>query len=156
MRISLKTWEDVLQGNLWIELIQTETTSPTIADGRLSQSKREIQGESVTLGFTEFLGIRERIIGRSEWLKTANTSYAQQEKTFSMLAVFSNHSLRKEAVMFDAYEKQRKEKLREWFEFCDSLEDRLAQAKERLGEKWLFHPSNKVQRRAQPYGERTK
>lgn len=58
--------------------------------------------------------------------------------------------------MFDAYEKQRKEKLKEWFEFCDSLEDRLAQAKEKLGDKYLLAPCNHVQRRSTPYGERAK
>lgn len=54
--------------------------------------------------------------------------------------------------MFDAYEQQRKARLREWAAWVDSLEDRLAQAKERLGDKWLFHPRNKVQRRIVPYG----
>jgi len=54
--------------------------------------------------------------------------------------------------MFDANEQQRKEMLRQWGEYVDSIEDRLAEAKERLGEKWLLHPSNRVQRRQTPYG----
>lgn len=54
--------------------------------------------------------------------------------------------------MFDAYEQQREARLREWAAWVDGIEDRLAQAKERLGDKWLFHPSNKVQRRTVPYG----
>lgn len=54
--------------------------------------------------------------------------------------------------MYDAYKQQRKARLREWAAWVDSIEDRLAQAKERLGEKWLFHPSNKVQRLSKPYG----
>lgn len=54
--------------------------------------------------------------------------------------------------MLDYAEASRKAKLREWAAWVDSIEDRLAQAKERLGEKWLFHPSNKVQRRSVPYG----
>lgn len=43
--------------------------------------------------------------------------------------------------MVDAYEQQRKAKLREWSEWVDSIEDRLAQAKERLGDKWLLSPN---------------
>lgn len=54
--------------------------------------------------------------------------------------------------MFDAFEYQRKEALRQWAEYVDSIEDRLAQAKERLGDRYLLHPSNQVQRRQTPYG----
>ena len=54
--------------------------------------------------------------------------------------------------MFDAYEQQRKARLKEWAAWVDSIEDRLAQAKERLGERYLLHPSNQVQRLAKPYG----
>lgn len=54
--------------------------------------------------------------------------------------------------MFDLYTAQRQARLREWAEYVDSLEDRLAQAKERLGERWLLHPANRVQRLAKPYG----
>ena len=54
--------------------------------------------------------------------------------------------------MFDHAEAARKAKLREWAEFVDSIEDRLAEAKERLGERWLLHPSNQVQRLSKPYG----
>lgn len=54
--------------------------------------------------------------------------------------------------MSDYAEAARKAKLREWAEYVDGIEDRLAQAKERLGDKWLFHPSNKVQRLSKPYG----
>lgn len=54
--------------------------------------------------------------------------------------------------MNDMYTAQRQAKLKEWAEFVDSIEDRLAQAKERLGERWLLHPSNQVQRLAKPYG----
>ncbi len=54
--------------------------------------------------------------------------------------------------MLDLYTAQRQARLKEWAEYVDSIEDRLAQAKERLGDKWLFHPSNKVQRLSKPYG----
>ncbi|TCK87323.1 hypothetical protein [Paraburkholderia sp. BL9I2N2] len=54
--------------------------------------------------------------------------------------------------MFDAYEQQRKEKLREWSEYVDSIEDRIAQAKEQLGDRYLLAPANRVQRRVTPYG----
>lgn len=54
--------------------------------------------------------------------------------------------------MFDAFEQQRKEKLREWADYVDSHEDRLAQAKEQLGDRYLLAPANRVQRRATPYG----
>lgn len=54
--------------------------------------------------------------------------------------------------MVDAYEQQRKAKLKEWAAFVDSIEDRLAQAKEQLGERWLLHPANQVQKLARPYG----
>lgn len=54
--------------------------------------------------------------------------------------------------MFDAYTEQRQKMLREWAEYVDSLEDRIARAKEQLGERYLLHPANRVQRRRQPYG----
>lgn len=54
--------------------------------------------------------------------------------------------------MNDANEQQRKESLRQMAEYADSLEDRLAEAKERLGERYLLHPANRVQRRQTPYG----
>jgi hypothetical protein len=54
--------------------------------------------------------------------------------------------------MLDLYTAQRQARLKEWAEYVDSLEDRLAQAKERLGERWLLHPANRVQKRATPYG----
>jgi hypothetical protein len=54
--------------------------------------------------------------------------------------------------MFDANEEQRKQKLREWADFVDSIEDRIAQSKEQLGERYLLHPSNQVKRLTKPYG----
>lgn len=54
--------------------------------------------------------------------------------------------------MFDAYEKQRKEQLRQWSEYVDSIEDRLARAKEQLGDRYLLAAANRVQRRSKPYG----
>jgi hypothetical protein len=54
--------------------------------------------------------------------------------------------------MFDAYETQRKEQLRQWAEYVDSVEDRLARAKEQLGDRYLLAPANRVQRRLTPYG----
>jgi hypothetical protein len=54
--------------------------------------------------------------------------------------------------MFDAYETQRKEQLRQWAEYVDSVEDRLARAKEQLGDRYLLAPANRVQRRITPYG----
>lgn len=54
--------------------------------------------------------------------------------------------------MFDAYTEQRQKMLREWAEYVDSIEDRIACAKEALGERYLMHPANRVQRRAKPYG----
>jgi hypothetical protein len=54
--------------------------------------------------------------------------------------------------MVDYAETARKAKLREWAAWVDGIEDRLAQAKERLGDKWLFHPANRIQRREVPYG----
>lgn len=58
--------------------------------------------------------------------------------------------------MVDYAEKARKAKLREWAAFVDSIEDRLAAAKEKLGDKYLLAPCNHVQRRSTPYGERAK
>lgn len=55
-------------------------------------------------------------------------------------------------IMTDYNEQQRKEMLRQWGEYVDSIEDRLAEAKERLEEKYLLHPANRVQRRQTPYG----
>ena len=52
----------------------------------------------------------------------------------------------------DVNEAQRKAALKQWAEYVDSVEDRIAAAKERLGELYLLHPSNRVQRRAKPYG----
>ncbi|MCP3709760.1 hypothetical protein M3I54_22715 [Paraburkholderia sp. CNPSo 3274] len=54
--------------------------------------------------------------------------------------------------MFDAFTEQRQQKLREWSDYVDSREERLERAKEALGENYLLHPSNRVQRRAVPYG----
>lgn len=54
--------------------------------------------------------------------------------------------------MFDAYTEQRKAKLREWAAWVDSHEERIERAKEALGDKWLLHPNNRVQRRQFPYG----
>jgi hypothetical protein len=44
--------------------------------------------------------------------------------------------------MFDVYERERKEKLKEWAEWIDTHEERLERAKERLGERWVLHPAN--------------
>jgi hypothetical protein len=57
-----------------------------------------------------------------------------------------------EAEMRDEFEQQRKAMLREWADYVDSVEERIERAKERLGERYLLHPSNHVQRRRQPYG----
>lgn len=54
--------------------------------------------------------------------------------------------------MFDHAEAARKQALKDWSEYVDGIEDRLAQAKERLGDKWLLHPNNRVQKRQFPYG----
>ena len=54
--------------------------------------------------------------------------------------------------MHDFHEQQRKAALKQWAEYVDSLEDRLAQAKEQLGDRYLLAPANRVQRRAVPYG----
>lgn len=54
--------------------------------------------------------------------------------------------------MKDFNEEQRKAWLKERAEFVDSVEDRLAQAKEQLGDRYLLAPSNRVVRRARPYG----
>lgn len=58
--------------------------------------------------------------------------------------------------MIDAFTEQRKEMLRQWGEYVDSIDERRERAKEALGEKYLLHPANRVQRRALPYGERAK
>jgi hypothetical protein len=55
-------------------------------------------------------------------------------------------------MLNDHFETQRKKLIREWAEYVDSHEDRLAQAKEQLGDKYLLAPCNRVQRRATPYG----
>ncbi|MFD1558315.1 hypothetical protein ACFSHT_22240 [Paraburkholderia silviterrae] len=54
--------------------------------------------------------------------------------------------------MFDAAEVQRKQTLREWAEYVDSVEERIARAREQLGDRYLLHPSNRVVRRVRPYG----
>jgi len=54
--------------------------------------------------------------------------------------------------MFDAYTEQRQKMLRDWAEYVDSIEERTERAKEQLGERYLLHPSNRVQRRVKPYG----
>lgn len=54
--------------------------------------------------------------------------------------------------MNDYYTAQRQAKLKEWAAWVDSIEDRLAQAKERLGDRYLLHPSNRIQKRTTPYG----
>ena len=58
--------------------------------------------------------------------------------------------------MFDHYTEQRKAMLKEWAEYVDSVEERLARAKEALGDRYLLAPCNRVQRRATPYGERAR
>jgi hypothetical protein len=54
--------------------------------------------------------------------------------------------------MIDMYEQQRKEMLRKLGEYVDSIDERRERAKEALGERYLLHPVNRVQRRAVPYG----
>jgi len=54
--------------------------------------------------------------------------------------------------MIDAFTEQRKEMLRQWGEYVDSIDERRERAKEALGTKWLLHPSNRIQRRTTPYG----
>ncbi|MET3232225.1 UNVERIFIED_ORG: hypothetical protein ABIC54_004430 [Burkholderia sp. 1263] len=54
--------------------------------------------------------------------------------------------------MRDEFEEQRKAMLKQYAEYVDSLEERRARAIEALGEKYLLHPANRVQRRAVPYG----
>lgn len=58
--------------------------------------------------------------------------------------------------MKDLYTTQRKVMLKEMAEYVDSHEERLERAKEALGDRYLLHPTNRVQRRATPYGERTR
>jgi hypothetical protein len=58
--------------------------------------------------------------------------------------------------MIDAFTEQRKEMLRQYAEYVDSIDERRERAKEALGEKYLLHPANRIQRRAVPYGERAK
>lgn len=63
--------------------------------------------------------------------------------------------------MRDAYEEQRKLALREMARLVDAVEfDPHTVARQeairQLGNKWLLHPSNRVKRRATPYGERSK
>lgn len=58
--------------------------------------------------------------------------------------------------MIDAYEIQRKAALAEWAEYVDSIEDRIARAKEALGDKYLLAPANRVQRLDKPRGSWTK
>lgn len=59
--------------------------------------------------------------------------------------------------MFDAFEIQRKEALREMAKLVDSVEfDPYKIAREEaiksLGSRYLLHPVNQVQRRVKPYG----
>lgn len=54
--------------------------------------------------------------------------------------------------MDDLYTEQRQAMLKEMAEYVDSHEERLERAKEQLGERYLLHPSNRVQRRVTPYG----
>lgn len=54
--------------------------------------------------------------------------------------------------MTDLHTEQRKAMLKEMAEYVDSHEERLERAKEALGERYLLHPSNRVQRLAKPYG----
>jgi len=54
--------------------------------------------------------------------------------------------------MIDAFTEQRKEMLRQYAEYVDSIDERRERAKEALGTKWLLHPSNRIQRRTTPYG----
>lgn len=54
--------------------------------------------------------------------------------------------------MVDVHEQQRKAELRQMFEYVDSIEDRLARAKEALGDRYLLAPENRVKRLAKPYG----
>lgn len=58
--------------------------------------------------------------------------------------------------MFDLYTEQRKAMLKKLYEYVDSHEERVARAKEALGDKYLLAPCNRVQKRATPYGERSK
>lgn len=44
-------------------------------------------------------------------------------------------------MLNDHFEQQRKAKLREWAEYVDSHEDRLARAKEQLGDRYLLSPN---------------
>jgi hypothetical protein len=55
-------------------------------------------------------------------------------------------------TMFDLYTEQRKAMLKKLYEYVDSHEERIARAKEALGDKYLLAPCNRVQRRATPYG----
>ena len=54
--------------------------------------------------------------------------------------------------MFDHHEQQRKAMLKRLYEFVDSHEERIERAKEALGDRYLLHPNNRVQRRTVPYG----
>jgi len=54
--------------------------------------------------------------------------------------------------MKDFNEAERQARLKEMAEFVDSIEDRLAQSKEFLGDRYLLHPANRVVRRVRPYG----
>jgi len=55
-------------------------------------------------------------------------------------------------MLNDHYTEQRQKMLREMFDYVDSHEERLARAKEALGDRYLLAPANRVQRRAKPYG----
>lgn len=54
--------------------------------------------------------------------------------------------------MEDINEEARKRAIKEWSDYVDSFEERLALAKENLGERWILHPSNRVNKRLSPYG----
>jgi hypothetical protein len=54
--------------------------------------------------------------------------------------------------MEDHYTEARHALIKEWSEYVDSLEERLEREKERLGERYLLHPNNRVQRRVKGYG----
>jgi hypothetical protein len=54
--------------------------------------------------------------------------------------------------MDDLYTEQRQAHIKEWAEWVDSVEERRERAIEQLGERYLLHPNNRVQRRVKGYG----
>lgn len=54
--------------------------------------------------------------------------------------------------MQDMFTEQRQALLKSWSDWVDSHEERIERAKEALGERYLLHPANRVQRRTVPYG----